>query len=86
MTNEGFCVIIIIVNEREVTAMKTIITKEQMIITMIDNNYPEAIECLRDRKKHKFTREERIHYLQYHVLKDEIMKMFKAYLYWKIEG
>ena len=66
--------------------MKTTITKEQMIITMIDNNYPEAIECLRDRKRHKFTREERIQYLQYHVLKDEIMKMFKAYLYWKIEG
>ena len=86
MTNEGFCVIIIIVNEREVKAMKTIITKEQMIITMIDNNYPEAVGCLRDRKRHKFTREERIHYLQYHVLKDEIMKMFKAYLYWKIEG
>ena len=86
MTNEGFCVIIIIVNEREVKAMKTIMTKEQMIIIMIDNNYPEAVECLRDRKRHKFTREERIHYLQYHVLKDEIMKMFKAYLYWKIEG
>ena len=86
MTNEGFCVIIVIVNEREVKAMKTIITKEQMIITMIDNNYPEAVGCLRDRKRHKFTREERIHYLQYHVLKDEIMKMFKAYLYWKIEG
>lgn len=66
--------------------MKTIITKEQMIITMIDNNYPEAVGCLRDRKRHKFTREEKIHYLQYHVLKDEIMKMFKAYLYWKIEG
>ena len=86
MTNEGFCVIIVIVNQREVKAMKTIITKEQMIITMIDNNYPEAVGCLRDRKRHKFTREERIHYLQYHVLKDEIMKMFKAYLYWKIEG
>ena len=86
MTNEGFCDIINIVNEREVTAMKTTMTKEQMIIIMIDNNYPEAVECLRDRKKHKFTREERIHYLQYHVLKDEIMKMFKAYLYWKIEG
>ena len=86
MTNEGFCVIINIVNEREVTAMKTTMTKEQMIIIMIDNNYPEAVECLRDRKRHKFTREEKIHYLQYHVLKDEIMKMFKAYLYWKIEG
>ena len=86
MTNEGFCDIINIVNEREVTAMKTTMTKEQMIIIMIDNNYPEAVECLRDRKRHKFTREERIHYLQYHVLKDEIMKMFKAYLYWKIEG
>ena len=86
MTNEGFCVIIIIVNEREVKAMKTTITKEQMIITMIDNNYPEAVGCLRDRKRHKFTREEKIHYLQYHILKDEITKMFKAYLYWKIEG
>ena len=86
MTNEGFCDIINIVNEREVKAMKTTMTKEQMIIIMIDNNYPEAVECLRDRKRHKFTREERIHYLQYHVLKDEIMKMFKAYLYWKIEG
>ena len=86
MTNKISYGIIIIVNEREVKAMKTIITKEQMIITMIDNNYPEAIKCLRDRKRHKFTREERIHYLQYHVLKDEIMKMFKAYVYWKIEG
>lgn len=86
MTNEGFCDIINIVNEREVTAMKTTMTKEQMIIIMIDNNYPEAVECLKDRKRHKFTREEKIHYLQYHVLKDEIMKMFKAYLYWKIEG
>ena len=86
MTNEGFCDIINIVNEREVTAMKTTMTKEQMIITMIDNNYPEAVGYLRDRKRHKFTREEKIHYLQYHVLKDEIMKMFKAYLYWKIEG
>ena len=66
--------------------MKTTITKEQMIITMIDNNYPEAVGCLKVRKRHKFTREEKIHYLQYHILKDEIMKMFKAYLYWKIEG
>ena len=36
--------------------MKTTITKEQMIITMIDNNYPEAIKCLRDSKRDKFTR------------------------------
>ena len=41
--------------------MKTTMTKEQMIIIMIDNNYPEAVECLRDRKRHKFTREEKIH-------------------------
>ena len=66
--------------------MKTTMTKEQMIIIMVDNNYPEAIGCLRDRKRHKFIKEEKIHYLQYHVLKDDIMKMFKAYLYWKIEG
>ena len=57
--------------------MKTTMTKEQMIIIMVDNNYPEAIECLRDRKRHKFTKEEKIHYLQYHVLKDEIIKCLR---------
>ena len=66
--------------------MKTIMTKEEMIIMMIDNNYPDAVNYLRDYRRKKHTREEKIFYLQYHVLKTDILKMFKSYLYWKIEG
>lgn len=61
-------------------------TKLEMIEMMIDNEYPKAVNILIDRPRRKFTREERIFQLQYHVLKADILVMFKSYLYWKIEG
>ena len=66
------------------------IKKIDMINIMLDNNYPEAWEYVPDFIQRKRTAEEcrkwAVNHLQYHVLKEDIYKMFRDYLYWRING
>ena len=62
--------------------------KTDMISIMLDNNYPKAWEYVPSHVRKKSYEEQRAwaaRYLQYHVLKETIYRMFHNYLYWKIE-
>lgn len=64
------------------------IKKIDMINIMLDNNYPEAWKHVPNFIQRKRTAEECrkwvVNHLQYHVLKEDIYKMFRDYLYWRI--
>lgn len=66
------------------------IKKIDMINIMLDNNYPEVWEYVPDFILRKRIPEEcrqwAVNHLQYHVLKEDVYKMFRDYLYWKING
>jgi hypothetical protein len=63
--------------------------KSEMVQTMLDNNYPNAIEkcpaCFRRRRSKEECIKIAFRQMQYHCSKEYIYKMFKDYLYWKIE-
>ena len=63
--------------------------KDEMIATMLDNNYPEAWgfvpSYLTKKKSKNACYEWAKHYLRHHVLKTRIYEMFRNYLYWKVE-
>ena len=64
--------------------------KIDMINIMLDNDYPPAWLYapfwMRKNKDTEECRKAAIDHLQYHELKENIYKMFRNYLYWKIEN
>ena len=62
------------------------VKKVDMITIMLDNHYPEALEVTNIKKRSaKERRAWLFNYLTFHVLKEDIYKMFRNYLYWKCE-
>jgi hypothetical protein len=64
------------------------VKKVDMITIMLDNHYPEALEVMPTNIQKRSAKERRVwlfNYLAFHVLKEDIYKMFRNYLYWKCE-
>ena len=66
---------------------KVVLTKEEMAEIMVENNYPKALmyaHCNFQRRSLEVIREKAKFNLIYHVLRKDLEKLFRAYLYWKI--